>query len=104
MNESKNVSGKLTSGELFIGEQQKSESDDIMNIRNLCSVLLQPTEEPNKVGIGVVPMNPFSSKGDVIKINKKDVLFYIEDIPDIVEKQFNSINSDIVLPNLQLVK
>ncbi|MCX6723181.1 MAG: hypothetical protein NT094_03930, partial [Candidatus Staskawiczbacteria bacterium] len=78
--------GKLVSGEFFIGKvvsEKVIDNETILCIENLSSILLQPTEEEGKIQIGIVPMNPFCKKDQIIEINKNKILFNIIDIPDV---------------------
>lgn len=96
--------GKLISGEFFIGTLTGEETegfDKVLCFENLSNLLLNPTQEEGKIQINTIPMNPFCKKNEIIKIHKSKILFFIDDIPEVVSSQYLYLTTGIMVPKLQ---
>ena len=88
--------GKFSSGEFFIGEVV--EDSDVIRFKNLCTILISPTDEDARIRLGVVPINPFGQRDEILEVPKTHVMFYIDEIPDVITNQYNQMTSNIVIP------
>lgn len=90
---------KLTSGELVIAEVSEEPTNcEVLNFKGPMHVAFVRTNDPQKLGMQLMPYLPFIGEKDSIAIQKTGVLCWLENYPEEIVREYQTATSGIVVP------